>query len=1005
MPPGKAVAIVLFLAVPGPLRSASAQDRPGPPAAATGLIRGTVRDREVGTPVALARASLLGHPHSAISSIDGTFLMRDVPAGSHTLIVAKDGYDRLLLEDTVVAPGRMTEVDADLAAEVFEIEELVVVGTDPLVDSEVGMLDLRATAVSLQDAVSSELIGKAGASDVAGALKLVVGASVVGGKYATVRGLSDRYTGTTLNGVRVPSADPRRRAVQLDLFPTGTLESVTVTKSFMPDMQGDFTGGGVDIRTRSIPDGKVMTLTTALEYNTLTTGSTGYLSYGGGGVGTFAHDDSRALPEGSTEPLPALPRFSTRPTQEQMAASLEYDGLVRSFDPVMGVGTDEAPLNSGFAVVAGDRYEFGDARVLGVMSALSYTRKFDSYEDGINNNGGVSDENQAITIDKPRADTRGQEEALIGGLANFVLRPNDDHELSLRVVANQSAEDEARFQVQDTGEASIEQNQSLHYTERSLVSFQLHGDHTLAGDRRPRFEWLAASNRTSQDEPDVRFFRNTFDGTTLSGTMPAGTAHQNTRRIFRTIEEENKQAGVHATIPFAAPGGLRGFVKAGLFADRTDRVYGQNSFFYSFATPQVGYPTNADAVENQSYSVFQATSPDQLWTDVFLDPQRIGLAGNTPPAPNQLLWVIEPFGDDVDYDGEQSIGAVYGMGELPLRHDLKVIGGVRRETTALTVVPTNRLFGVVDVIEIQESGDRAIVTVDQDEAVADIDGAVLLPALSAVWEPAARMNVRLSWARTLARPTFRELAPVATEEFIFGDEYIGNPDLVLSRITNYDLRWEWFRRTGDVLAASLFYKELTDPIEYISFAVSDRSFVQPVNYERGTVRGLEVEARLALDLISERLRNLSVGVNATWIDSEVEVPAAERESLAPFGLDEKTRRLQGQPEHVYNFNVVWDDEVRGWSAGLFYNRVGETLLTGAARGVADGIPNVYDQAYSTIDLTFGKRLTELLSIGFKARNLQQPDRSSIYRRPNGEEAVKTERGTAALFAASATFKW
>ena len=42
--------------------------------------------------------------------------------------------------------------------------------------------------------------------------KLVVGASITAGKYATVRGLSDRYTGTTLNGVRVPSADPRRRA-------------------------------------------------------------------------------------------------------------------------------------------------------------------------------------------------------------------------------------------------------------------------------------------------------------------------------------------------------------------------------------------------------------------------------------------------------------------------------------------------------------------------------------------------------------------------------------------------------------------------------------------------------------------------------------------------------------------------------------------------------------------------------------------------------------------------
>ena len=128
------------------------------------------------------------------------------------------------------------------------MEELVVSGADLLSSSEFGLLDIRAASVSIQDAVSAELIRKAGASDASDALKLVVGASVNEGKYATVRGLSDRYTGTTLNGVRVPSADPRRRAVQVDLFPTGTIDSVTVTKTFQPDLQGDFTGGGVDLR-------------------------------------------------------------------------------------------------------------------------------------------------------------------------------------------------------------------------------------------------------------------------------------------------------------------------------------------------------------------------------------------------------------------------------------------------------------------------------------------------------------------------------------------------------------------------------------------------------------------------------------------------------------------------------------------------------------------------------------------------------------------------------------
>src|SRR6185295_6373657 len=87
------------------------------------------------------------------------------------------------------------------------------------------------------------------------------------------------------------------------------------------------------------------------------------------------------------------------------------------------------------------------------------------------------------------------------------------------------------------------------------------------------------------------------------------------------------------------------------------------------------------------------------------------------------------------------------------------------------------------------------------------------------------------------------LAPVATEEFIFGDEYVGNPALRLSRITNYDLRWEWFPTGGSVLSAGVFKKNITDPIELISFAVASSVLIQPVNYERGQVKGLELEAR------------------------------------------------------------------------------------------------------------------------------------------------------------------
>jgi TonB-dependent receptor len=536
--------------------------------------------------------------------------------------------------------------------------------------------------------------------------------------------------------------------------------------------------------------------------------------------------------------------------------------------------------------------------------------------------------------------------------------------------------------------------------------------------------WFLARNLTGQDEPDVRFFRNYYDSLTLTSTRPPNsTEAQNTRRIFREIEEENGQAGADLVWPFAQWSDLEGKIQVGLRLDRTDRTYDQKSLTYIFPIQAGNAFTNPVVQQNQAKVQGTATQPDILWTDFFLEPGRIGLSdqlcapGQSPyvnpcAAGNQLLWVLTPVGNDVDYDADQTIDGSYAMAELPLVDSLQLIAGLRVEHTELAIDPVGD-GGLVEVIEIQPgSGDRAVIKVNQAEAAADISQTDLLPSAGLIWTVVPDMKLRASWSRTIARPTFRELAPVATEEFIFGDEFIGNPDLVLSDITNYDLRWEWFRRPGEVLAASVFFKELRDPIELISFSASNRSFVQPLNFEKGTLKGFELEARTGLDLFSDRLRGLAVGVNYSLLDTEVDVPAEERESLSAFGLDEPTRRLQGQPEYLFNFNVTYDHDATGTSASLFYNRTGETLLTGAARNVEDGNPNVFEKSIGVLDVTVHQVLRMAdrpkgprLALDLRVKNLLQPDKLTVYRVPSGQEEIKTERETPVRITLSASAKW
>src|SRR5262249_35762486 len=120
---------------------------------------------------------------------------------------------------------------------------------------------------ALKDIIGSETFTKFDVRDVGQAVARVPGVSVVGGKYVVVRGLSDRYTRTLLNGVEVPSADPYKLSPQLDLFPAAMVDRISVTKTFTPDQPGGTGGGTIDIVTKSFPEKPFLNFSIGTSYN------------------------------------------------------------------------------------------------------------------------------------------------------------------------------------------------------------------------------------------------------------------------------------------------------------------------------------------------------------------------------------------------------------------------------------------------------------------------------------------------------------------------------------------------------------------------------------------------------------------------------------------------------------------------------------------------------------------------------------------------------------------
>ena len=313
-------------------------------------------------------------------------------------------------------------------------------------------------------------------------------------------------------------------------------------------------------------------------------------------------------------------------------------------------------------------------------------------------------------------------------------------------------------------------------------------------------------------------------------------------------------------------------------------------------------------------------------------------------------YVVDATDPKGSYNGIQDIHAGYGMVDLPLLPFLKVIGGIRYETTHIDVT----------------SADTTISN-------AELNSNDLLPSVNAVYQISDNMNVRMAYSQTIARPTFRELAPYESFNFIGGFVWVGNDSLQRTLTHNYDLRWEWFTRTGEIVAASVFYKSFRNPIERI--IVTGNGQIQYQNVADSRVYGAEFEIRKNLDQIWGGLRDFQAGANLTLVNSRVTIPESEMIYLRAVDPDASNERpLQGQSPYVLNLDLSYDNRESGTSANLHYNRFGRRLSMVSLHGT----PDIYEQPRGVLDFTFKQRLYGGISAGFGVKNILNAEKAQAH---------------------------
>ena len=308
-----------------------------------------------------------------------------------------------------------------------------------------------------------------------------------------------------------------------------------------------------------------------------------------------------------------------------------------------------------------------------------------------------------------------------------------------------------------------------------------------------------------------------------------------------------------------------------------------------------------------------------------------------------------------NYNGDQKIYAAYGMIDLPITSTLRFVGGARFETTDMLVV-------------------------SKDPTIEDskIDKQDVLPSISFIYQLSENMNLRVAGTQTLARPTFREIAPYSSKQFVNGEELVGNINLDRTLIQNYDLRWEWFLRPGEIIAVSVFYKNLQNPIEraFAEGSSASNKIITFTNVDNARIIGAEFETRFGLDYLVDDLNLLSIGFNLSLVNSSIDIPDAElRNRLLIDPSSETTRELQGQSPYMINVDLTFNNPEWGTVAGLYFNTFGERLSTVSANLT----PDVFEQPANLLNFTASQQIFEVFQVNFSIKNLLDAEFREVYR--------------------------
>lgn len=867
-------------------------------------IAGKVIDKETGEELIGVAVVIDGTTTGAVTDLSGDYLI-SVEPGVYTLNFSYIGYSNFKVSGIKVEANKMTKIDAPMGTENVQLNE-VVVEAKQLNDNEFTMLRLQKNADNVQDGISSSEISRSGAGNAAESIKSITGASIQDNKFVVIRGLGDRYSITSLNGVTMPSSDPYRNSTSMDLIPSSMIESIVTTKTFTPDQPGHFTGGNVNIATKSLPEKFYLNAGISIGYNERSSFQTIVTDPTSGSFDALGYDDgSRALPSqlesasnrqllaSSSNYILAQINSPENATRINLWNDVAKNGFKNSLNPSTATSAIDHSVNVSF----GNRKNLSENGIFGYSFGLNYGKNYDNYVNRPNNiwkyidgSEGVTSLNdvQQLNFNQSNISTR------TGAIANFAYQYKRNNEYSLGYVFNNVGDIKAmdglgRYPEVLSGGGTFYAN-SINFQQRGMHNVVFKGENANLAGTTWKLNYNLGYTRAYQNDPDLRMAA--YDFTNNNYLITEGS-YSAPGHFFRELTDDQISGQVDLNIPFLTEKNKTNAFKFGLNARSKSRDFSEEIFTVR----------RAGVTESGIFNTLGEVGGN---LDLYTAPSNSGIIGFDPDRNENITGLFYQTNSSPKnrYEGREGVYAAYAMATYNVIPQLKLIGGVRLEQTDYEV----------------ESGDKSRGT---------IEGIDLLPALNAIYALNTKSNLRFSVSQTVARPNMREMAPFGSFGFIGDYTTFGNPNLKRTSIQNVDLRYEIYLKPGEIIAASVFYKNFQNPIVNDVLITGSAPQITWVNSNDATLYGVELEYRKNI------IQNLSAGVNFTYTFSQVDLGDEEYENGKKVNPDlKRTRPFQAQSPYLANLFVTYNTDSL-FEASLSANVFGRRQKVNGVSGTPD----------------------------------------------------------------------